>query len=81
MAACLCGLQVSAQIAKAPSRSAVYSYLPSGYILLGSYDNPSHIYYSTQRQTAVPMGNVHGISIIGEVDGKYYWQSSELQTN
>ena len=65
-------MQVNAQPAKAPARSAVYSYLPSGYIALGSYDNPNHIYYSTQRQTAVPMGNVHGISIIGEVDGKYY---------
>ena len=72
MAAALCGLQVSAQPAKAPARSNVYNYLPSGYIALGTYDNPNHIYYSTQRQTAVPQGNVYGISIIGEVDGKYY---------
>ena len=57
---------------KAPARSQVYSYLPSGYIALGTYDNPNHIYYSTQQQNAVPMGNVHGISIIGEVEGKYY---------
>ena len=72
MAAALCGMQVSAQPAKAPARSNVYNYLPSGYIALGTYDNPNHIYYSTQRQTAVPQGNVYGISIIGEVDGKYY---------
>ena len=72
MATALCGLQMSAAPAKAPARSAVYSYLPSGYIALGTYDNPNHIYYSTQRQTAVPQGNVYGISIIGEVDGKYY---------
>lgn len=72
MAAVLCGLQVSAQSAKVPARSSVYSYLPSGYIALGTYDNPNHIYYSTQRQQAVPQGNVYGVSIIGEVDGKYY---------
>ncbi len=65
-------MQVSAQPAKAPARSNVYSYLPSGYIALGTLDNPNHIYYSTQQQNAVPMGNVNGISIIGEVDGKYY---------
>lgn len=65
-------LQVSAQSAKVPARSSVYSYLPSGYIALGTYDNPNHIYYSTQRQQAVPQGNVYGVSIIGEVDGKYY---------
>ena len=72
MFAAACGLQASAQPAKAPARSNVYSYLPSGYIGLGTYDNPSHIYYSTQQQNAVPLGNVYGISIIGEVDGKYY---------
>lgn len=72
MAAALCGLQLSAQPAKAPARSAVYSYLPSGYTALGTYDEPNHIYYSTQRQNAVPQGNVYGVSIIGEVDGKYY---------
>ena len=72
MAAALCGMQLSAAPAKAPARSSVYSYLPSGYIALGTYDEPNHIYYSTQRQTAVPQGNVYGISIIGEVDGKYY---------
>ena len=72
MALIVGAFSVQAGPSKAPARSQVYSYLPSGYIALGTYDNPNHIYYSTQQQNAVPMGNVHGISIIGEVDGKYY---------
>ena len=76
MAAALCGMQLSAQPAKGPSRSAIYPGLPSNFITLGTYDNPNHLYYSTQEQNAVGNfgGNskVHGVSIIGEVDGKYY---------
>ena len=70
--ACFFCMQASEQPVKTHSRSAVYSYLPSGYTALGTYANPNHIYYSTQQQNAVPMGNVHGVSIIGEVEGKYY---------
>lgn len=72
MVACLCGLQVSAQPVKGPARSAIYPALPSNFIALGSYDNPNHLYYSTQEQLGVPVGRVNGISIIGEVEGKYY---------
>ena len=72
MAACLCSLQVSAQPAKAPSRSAIYPALPNNFIALGTYNNPNHLYYSTQEQHAIPAGYVNGVSIIGEVEGKYY---------
>ena len=72
MAAALCGMQLSAQPAKGPSRSAIYPALPNNFITLGTYNNPNHLYYSTQEQLAVPIGRVHGVSIIGEVDGKYY---------
>ena len=74
-------MQVSAQPAKgpakAPARSQVYNYKPSGYIALGTYDNPNHIYYSTQTQYALHFNgrngmDVNGVSIIGEVDGNYY---------
>ena len=72
MLAGLCALQVSAQPAKGPSRSSIYPVLPGNFITLGTYSNPNHLYYSTQQQLAVPIGRVHGVSIIGEVDGKYY---------
>ena len=72
MAAALCGMQMSAQLAKGPSRSAIYPALPNNFLALGTYDNPNHLYYSTQQQLAVPVGRVNGLSIIGEVEGKYY---------
>ncbi len=72
MLAGLCALQVSAQPAKGPSRSAIYPALPPTFIALGTYSNPSHLYYSTQEQHAIPTGYVNGVSIIGEVEGQYY---------
>ena len=72
MAAALCGMQASAQLAKGPARSAIYPALPPNFIALGTYDNPNHLYYSTQEQHGIPVGYVNGLSIIGEVDGKYY---------
>ena len=67
--ACVCAV---AAPTKAPARSNVFNSLPSGYVALGTNANPNHIYYSTRQQYAIPIGDVNGVSIIGEVDGKYY---------
>lgn len=72
MLAGLCALQVSAQPVKGPSRSAIYPALPDSFATLGTYSNPNHLYYSTRQQLAVPIGRVRGVSIIGEIEGKYY---------
>ena len=59
---------MNAQPQKAPMRSSIYDNLPSGYVQAGE----SSIYYSIAQRSAAGPGTQWGISILGEIDGRYY---------
>lgn len=71
MAAALCGMQVSAQPAKSPSRSNIYNYLPTGYQRLGN----TSIYYNVSSHNSAGMGYRTGYSLVGKI-GNYYYSST-----
>ena len=59
---------MNAQPEKAPMRSSIYDEKPSGFVQAGE----SSIYYSIAQREAAGPGTKWGISILGEIDGRYY---------
>ncbi len=76
MIACLCAMQLSAQPQKGPSRSDIFNTLPAGFTQLGT----TSLYYSIQPRTAVGPGEQTGISILGEIGGRYYSSTYEYKS-
>ena len=65
--------QASAQPAKAPMRSAIFSSIPSGFQQLGN----TSIYYNVSQRYAAAAAYQTGFSILGEIDGQYYSSTYE----
>ena len=73
MAVALCGMQSYAAPAKAPSRSAIFNSLPSGFQQLGN----TSIYYNVSARDAAGPGTQTGFSILGKIGNQYYSSTYE----
>ena len=66
-------VQVNAGVKKAPMRSAIWSYLPSGFAQLPG----TSIYYNVSQRYAAGANYQTGYSILGLIDGQYYSSTYE----
>ena len=73
LAATLCGMQASAAPGKAPARSNIYNYLPTGYTQLGN----TSLYYNVTSREAAGIGNITGYSLVGRINNQYYSSTYE----
>ncbi len=69
-----CAMQLNAAPGKAPNRSAIFNYLPSGFQQLGN----TSIYYNVSARDAAGIDDqVTGFSILGKIGNQYYSSTYE----